>query len=127
MANLAEKVGTVDYNDIFASATPTALVATVKVAGSQGVLRRGSLLVGEPGGELELCSATATGSEYAYVLADDDVDTTDGAVTCFAYKTGDFVRQRLITNGYTLTAEDYDKLRGIGILTEDAAVTADRL
>lgn len=127
MASLVDKVGTVDYNDIFASSTPTALVATVKVAKSQGVLKRGSLLVGTPGTALSLCSKTATGSEYAYVLADDDVDTTDADVTCFAYKTGNFVRQKLVTNGYTLTDEDYDKLRGIGILTADAATTADKL
>lgn len=120
MARLDNLVGTADYNDIFASATPTAHIATVKLAASQGVLKRGSLLVGVPGQALSLCSKTAEGSEYAYVLAEDTDTGTDGDVIGFAYKTGNFVRQRLITNSYTLTDEDYDKLRGIGILTEDA-------
>ena len=120
MANLYEQVGTCDYNDIFASATPTAHTQTVEIAASQGVLKRGSLLVGPVGGEFKLCSKSAASGETGFVLAE-DVDTGTGDAVCAtAYATGHFRRDALITSGYTLTAKDIDALRGIGILTTDS-------
>lgn len=131
MANLYQQAGTCDYNDIFASATPTAHTQTVKLAASQGVLTRGTLVSGAAGGELTVVAAalatTASGSgtitvssPAVYVLAE-DVDTgTDSAVTATAYKTGYFRTEALVTKSYALTAADVQYLRTQGILTTDS-------
>ncbi len=121
MARLDQTVGNADYNAIFAGPYPVAHLTTVKLADSQGVLERGTIVTGTPGGEFSACSATATGDTTGYVLAEDtDTGTTD-AVEAHVYKTGYFRREALKTDGsYTLTDVDWDKLRGIGIITTDS-------
>lgn len=131
MARLDEALGKADYNDIFAAATPTPHVATVKLADTQGVLKRGTLVSGTAGGELSIVAAalatTASGtgtitvsSPAVYVLAE-DIDTGTGdAVMAAAYKTGHFRREALITKSYTLTDADFQYLREQGILTTDS-------
>lgn len=131
MARLDEALGSADYNDIFAAATPTPHVATVKLADTQGVLKRGTLVSGTAGGELSIVAAalatTASGtgtitvsSPAVYVLAE-DIDTGTGdAVMAAAYKTGHFRREALITKSYTLTDADFQYLRTQGILTTDS-------
>ena len=131
MARLDEALGSADYNDIFAAATPTPHVATVKLADTQGVLKRGTLVSGTAGGELSIVAAalatTASGtgtitvsSPAVYALAE-DIDTGTGdAVTAVAYKTGCFRREALITKSYTLTDADFQYLRTQGILTTDS-------
>lgn len=131
MARLDESLGSADYNDIFAAATPTPHVATVKLADTQGVLKRGTLVSGTAGGELAIVAAalatTASGtgsitvsSPAVYVLAE-DIDTgTSDAVMAAAYKTGHFRREALITKSYTLTDADFQYLRTQGILTTDS-------
>lgn len=131
MANLYQQAGTCDYNDIFASATPTAHTQTVKLAASQGVLARGTLVSGTAGGELTVVAAalatTASGSgtitvssPAVYVLSE-DVDTgTDSAVLATAYVSGHFRREALATKSYSLTAADVQYLRTQGILTTDS-------
>lgn len=131
MARLDEALGSADYNDIFAAATPTPHVATVKLADTQGVLKRGTLVSGTAGGELSIVAAalatTASGtgtitvsSPAVYVLAE-DIDTGTGdAVVAAAYKTGHFRREALITKSYTLTDADFQYLREQGILTTDS-------
>lgn len=132
MADLFEQVGTCEYNDIFASATPTAHVATVKLAESQGELARGTLVSGAAGGELTVVAAalatTGTSSDSSvtitspavYVLAE-DVDTgTEDAVYATAYVSGHFRREALVTKSYALTAADVQYLRTQGILTTDS-------
>ena len=121
MARLDETVGTADYNDIFAGPEPVAHLTTVKLADSQGVLGRGTIVTGTPGGEFSACSATTTGDQTGYVLAEDTDTGTDDAVMAHVYKTGYFRREALKTDGsYTLTDVDWDKLRGIGIITTDS-------
>lgn len=131
MARLDETLGSADYNDIFAAATPTPHVATVKLADTQGVLKRGTIVSGTAGGELSIVAAalatTASGtgtitvsSPAVYVLAE-DIDTGTGdAVMAAAYKTGHFRREALITKSYTLTDADFQYLRTQGILTTDS-------
>ena len=134
MANkrLDESLGTVGYDNLFVENIPEADVVTVKLAASQGVLARGTLISGEPGGNFSAVAATlvptvsvsdSTGTisgNTAYVLAD-DVDTgTSGAVVGIAYRTGHFNRGALITKSYSLTAADEEFLRGKGILLSDA-------
>ena len=135
MANkrLDENLGTVNYDDLFVDNIPEADVVTVKLAASQGVLARGSLISGTPGGNMTLTAAAladkvtvsdSTGTmayTTAYVLAD-DVDTGTGdAVVAVAYRTGHFNRQAIkVGTSYTLTASDEEFLRGKGILLSDA-------
>ncbi len=128
MADLYEQVGTCERNDIFASATPTAHVATVKLAEGQGALARGTLVSGAAGGELTVVASalaiTASGSgsitvtsPAVYVLAE-DVDTgSEDAVCATAYVSGHFRREALATKSYAMTAADWQYLRTQGILT----------
>ena len=129
---LDESLGAVGCDNLFVESVPEADVAAVKLAASQGVLARGTLVSGTPGGELTIVAAALTptvnvsGSSgtipavAAYVLAD-DVDTgTSGAVVGIAYRTGHFNRGALITSSYSLTAADEEFLRGKGILLSDA-------
>ena len=94
MANkrLDESLGTVGYDNLFVENVPEADVVTVKLAASQGILARGSLISGAPGDNFSLVAAalgnkvtvtgeaeSATVTETAvYVLAD-DVDTGTSA------------------------------------------------
>lgn len=133
MARLDQTVGTADYNDIIAAATPTAHIATIKVTESQGVLKRGTVVSGAPGGEMAVVAAalatTASGADSAvtvssptvYIIADEvDTGTTD-AVTAHAYKTGYFRREALIVgSSYALTDADCDYMRRCGLLTTDS-------
>lgn len=129
---LDESLGTVEFDNLFVENIPEADVVTVKLAASQGILARGTLISGTPGGEMTVVSkaiadtvtvaASAGTMNYttAYVLAD-DVDTgTSGAVVGIAYRTGHFNRAALITSSYVLTDADEEFLRGKGILLSDA-------
>ena len=129
---LDESLGTVGYDNLFVENIPEADVVMVKLAASQGVLVRGTLISGAPGGNFSAVAATlvptvsvsdSTGtisSNTAYVLAD-GVDTGTGdPVVAVAYRTGHFNRDALVTKSYTLTAADDEFLRGKGILLSDA-------
>lgn len=130
---LDENLGTVEYDDLFVDNIPEADVVTVKLAASQGVLARGSLISGAPGGNMTLAAAAladtvaVSGSAgtmtytTAYILADDTDTGTSGAVVAVAYRTGHFNRQAIkVNSSYTLTASDEEFLRGKGILLSDA-------
>lgn len=131
--NLYESLGTVGYDDLFVENVPESDVVTIKLAASQGVLARGSLVSGTPGGEMKLLAAALADTvtvastngtmNYvtAYVLAD-DVDTgTGSAVVAIAYRTGHFNRAAIIVgSSYTMTDADEEFLRGKGILLSDA-------
>lgn len=137
MARLDQTVGTADYNDIFAAATPTAHVTTVKVQGNQvdgdnETLHRGTVLVGTPGGTLKpiegAVGITASGTGTVTVAAPtvvvlaEDVDVVkDTDSVAHAYKTGNFRFEALLTDpDYTLTAADLDYMRTHGILVSDS-------
>lgn len=142
MAVRDTKLGEREYDRLFAGVTPAALVTAVTVAAGQ-TLARGTVVVGVPGGEVKAAAsalgvaaaapttppaqggegkaavAAETGTPTAYVLAE-DVTADKAAVTATAYKTGNFARQALVTDGkYALTDADYEFLRGVGIQTED--------
>lgn len=119
---LDESLGTVGYDNLFVENVPEADVVAVKLAASQGVLARGTVISGTPGGEdFAALSAVADATKALYVLSD-DVDTgTDGAVVGIAYRTGHFNRAAMaVKSSYTLTAADEEILRGKGILVSDA-------
>lgn len=120
MAALNERVGSADYNDIFAGTEPAPHVQAVKLAASQGVLERGSLLVGVPGEEFSIMSAAVQSGQTGLILAEDTDTGTDGAVTAPAYSSGFFRREAIKTKSYDVTDAEWDKLRGICIFTTDS-------
>lgn len=121
MANkrLDETLGVVGYDDLFVENVPEADVVAVKLTAA-GVVKRGTVISGTPGGtDFTALAAAADATKALYVLAD-DVDTSVD-VTGIAYRTGHFNRGALIVgSAYTLTAADEEILRGKGILLSDA-------
>ena len=116
---LNESLGTVGYDKLFAANIPVADVVTVKLT-QAGVVKRGTVLSGTPGGaDFAALAAAASAEKALYVLAE-DCDTTADSVG-IAYRTGHFNRGALIVaSGYTLTAADEEILRKSGILLADA-------
>ena len=116
---LNETIGTVEYDGLFVSNIPVADVVTVKLAAGEGVLKRGTIVTGTPGGQLAPASAALKSTDGTYNLTD-DVDVSAGAVAT-AYRSGHFARNKVITGGnYTITAADEEILRNAGILFADA-------
>lgn len=115
---LNETIGAVEYDGIINSACH-ADVVTVKLKAGQGVLKRGTIVSGTAGGELEPLKEALTVATLPYILTD-DIDTAV-ATEATAYRTGHFNRNKLITDGsYALTAGDEELLRACGILLSDA-------
>ena len=116
---LNETIGTVKYDGLFVSNTPVPDVVTVKLAATEGVLKRGTVVTGAPGGELAPVAAALKATNGTYILTD-DVDASEGGVAT-AYRSGHFARNKVITDGtYNLTAADEEILRNAGILFSDA-------
>ena len=89
---LDENLGAVEYGGLIVSGVPAADIASVSVAAGSGMLQRGTVVTGTPGGEMSLVSAAITADNSTYIL-DDDVDAScDTAVTALAYRTGHFAR-----------------------------------
>ena len=115
---LNENMGAVSYDSIINSACP-ADVVTVKLKAGTGILKRGTVVTGTPGGELAPVSAALSAANGAYILTDDT--DVSAATVATAYRTGHFNRNKLITNGsYSLTAADEEILRAAGIMLSDA-------
>lgn len=118
---LDENLGAVDYDGLIVSNTPVADVVSVSVAANNGILKRGTIVTGTPGGELAPLSAAAVATNATYILSDDIDTATGSAVVAMAYRTGHFARNKLTTDGsYTLTAADEEIVRKSGILLSDA-------
>ena len=118
---LDENIGTVDYDGLIVTNEPVADVVTVTLAASQGVLARGTVITGAPGGELSAAAAALVATNAVYILADETDTGTGTAVTATAYRTGHFARNKLSTDGsYTLVAADEEIMRNAGILLSDA-------
>ena len=116
---LNETLGTIGTDHLFVESIPIADVVTVKLTPA-GVVKRGTVLSGTPGGaDFAALAAAASTSKALYVLAE-DCDTAVDAVG-IAYRTGHFNRNALIVgSSYTLTAADEEILRKSGILLADA-------
>ena len=111
--------GSMEYDKLFANIVPTNDVVSVTLTASQGVVKRGTVISGTPGGtDFAPLAAAAAATKALYIMAD-DIDT--GAETVgFAYRTGNFNRDGVIVgSSYTLTAADEEILRGKGILLTD--------
>ena len=117
---LNETVETAVPDGLFVDNIPVADVVAVKLTASKGVVKRGTVLTGTPGGaDFEALAAAADAAKALFVLAD-DVDTANETVG-FAYRTGHFNRGALIVGSeYALTAADEELLRKSGILISEA-------
>lgn len=115
---LDNKIGACEPDNLINSTSPVADVFSVKLAASQGVLERGTLLGVDTDGDMVIMATGAT----ANAILTDAVDTgTSDAVVATAYRTGHFNRNKLIVaEGYTITAADEEELRKCGILLSDA-------
>lgn len=120
---------TVGYDELFVENVPEADVVTVKLAAeigtsepktAVGVVKRGTVVSGTPGGnDFAALAAAASAAKALYVVAE-DIDTAVETVG-IAYRTGHFNRGALIVGSeYTLTAADEEVLRSKGILLSDA-------
>lgn len=113
----------VQPDNLIAGINPSAEVFHVTLKGGQGELKRGTLLALN-NGKYEIIGTDTTGKANA-VLAD-TVDTGAASeeaadVSGVAYRTGHFNGNVLVVSeGYTITAEDKEALRGVGILLSDA-------
>ena len=117
MARLDENLGNVSPDNLIAGVYPAAEVYNVVLKGGQGVLERGTLLANSADGVVKI-SADTTGKATA-VLA--ETVNTEEETVAVAYRTGHFNTNKLIVaDGYTITAEDKEALRGVGILVSDA-------
>ena len=128
---LNENLGTVDYDEVIIGNFPVADVVMVKLAGGQGVVKRGTVVTGDPGGEMKAIAAAVTAGKALYIVTDDtDTGETPGeeeeeeppaAVFATVYRSGKFNRKKVLTDGsYKLTAADEEYLRLGNILMEDA-------
>ena len=116
---LNETSGTVEHDGLFVSNIPVADVVHVKLAAGEGTLKRGTVVTGAPGGELAAAKAALVATNGTYILTD-DVELSDAVTVATAYRSGHFARNKVITDGYTLTAADEENLRKSGILFADA-------
>jgi len=127
---LKERIGTQEYENLFAGTTPPADVFSVKVRAGQGTLIRGTALAlvsgGDKSGEMVVLGTAAGTSETltANCVLAESVDTGDSAgsaVHGLGYRTGHFIGNRLtVKDSYTITQNDKEALRKGGILLSDA-------
>lgn len=109
-------IGPVEYDNLIAAVYPPVTTFMVTLDGSQGVLKRGTVLAGTKA-EAKIMTTSLT----PFAILADDTDTTGGDVAALAYRTGHFIKGGLIVAAaYELTAADIEALRGKGILVSDA-------
>ena len=115
---LCRKVGEVGQDNLIAKLFPPAETFGIKVAGGEGVLKRGTVMA-LSGTDYVVLDAEAPGK--ANCVLSDPVDASgESPVTAVAYRTGHLNRKALIVaEGYTMTAADEEELRKGGILLSD--------
>lgn len=115
---LCRKVGEVGQDNLIAKLFPPAETFGIKVAGGEGVLKRGTVMA-LSGTDYVVLDAEATGKANC-VLSDPVYASGESPVTAVAYRTGHLNRKALIVaEGYTMTAADEEELRKGGILLSD--------
>lgn len=123
--NLYSKIGEVKPDNLIADLTVPVLTKGITLEKGQGLLKRGTVLgILTSNGLAKVVDSTKTdGTEKAFCILTDDVDTGDESATenvnATSYISGCFNRNALIFVG-TDTAEDHEiRLREIGIYLKD--------
>lgn len=124
--NLHEKIGSVDYEKLFAGIEPPALVrgGTIRKLGTAATLKRGTIMAKSGGsagdGKLVILGTTAATNETLTpdcILTDDVAVGTSTDENTTVYISGDFnIDAVIVGTGYTITEADMDTLRTKGIL-----------
>ena len=124
--DLHEKIGSVEFEKLFAGMDPRALThpAVVRKLGTAGTLKRGTLLAKSSGsagdGKLVIFGTTAATNETltADCVLCDDIDVgTSNDENVLVYIAGNFNEAALImASGASLTEADRDALRERGII-----------
>ena len=124
--DLHEKIGSVEYEKLFAGINPPAIVrgGVIRKLGTAGTLKRGTILAKSSGsagdGKLVILGTTAAANETltADCILTDDIDVgTSSDENATVYVAGSFNEDAVIVDtGYTLTEDDKDALRMKGIL-----------
>lgn len=124
--DLHEKVGSVEFDQLFASIDPPARVrgGTIRKLGTAATLKRGTILAKSSGsagdGKLVILGTTAATNETLTadcILTDDLTVGTSADENTTVYITGDFnINKMIVATGYTITEADKDALRMKGIL-----------
>ncbi len=118
---LNERVGALEYDELIIGSHPVADVVLVDLAAGSGIIKRGTVIIGDPGGTFAPIAAAASAGKALYIVAEDVDITGSDPVTATVYRSGKFNRQRLLTNGtYTLAKSDEEYLRLGNILLDDA-------
>ena len=131
MKNLYSKVGEMEFDGLITDVIPEPIVrgGTIRKLGAAATLVRGTILAKSSGsagdGKLVVLGTTAASNETLTpdcILCDDvDVGTSDDVKT-EVYVAGCFdINKCTVKSGYTITADDKDKLRERGILFKSAA------
>lgn len=124
--DLHEKLGSVEFPQLFASIDPPARVrgGTIRKLSAKDTLTRGTIMAKSSGsagdGKLVVLGTTAATNETLTadcILTDDvEVGTADDE-NVTVYITGDFnIDAVTVASGYTITEDDKDALRMKGIL-----------
>lgn len=115
-------LGCNSYDTLINDTNPKVDVVTVTLTQGKGLLKRGTVITGAPGGPMAAAEAKLVATNAVYILAD-DTDTTDAeaAVPAAAYRLGHFNRDALIWGGsYKLTDADEEIMRNAGIILSDS-------
>lgn len=110
-----ENLGSTTYESLFSGKHE--LDTSIVTIASGKAHKRGEIL-GVKDGKCEILGTS--GYTASYILAE-DVDASSGDVEAVAYKSGGFIKNKLIVDdSYTLTGSDVDTLRNAGIYLENA-------
>lgn len=122
---LNETIGRTEADNLINSTYPPALTFGIMLRKGQGILRRGTLLArSSADGSMVIAGSTPESGEElkANCVLTDDVSVPDGSgQAAIAYRTGHFNEDALmVKEGYSITGDDKEALRQMGILLSDA-------
>lgn len=120
-ANLVNKVGEIGQDNLIAHPFPRALTKGVKIAASEGVLPRGTILATDDEGVSYKALTDGTKDKASLILAD-PVDATDGEAVAAAYISGNFNRNAVAGKPEQEVAIDHaveDALRHYNIILSE--------
>lgn len=132
MINLSEKIGEMNYDELFTGLEPAQQVrggVIRKVTGKAVILKRGTILAKSSGtagdGKLVILGTEAGSDETLTpdcILCDDIEVGTDNDEPVAVYTAGCFDPEKItVADEYTITESDKDELRMRGIVFKAAA------